>query len=353
MLLSLSLTLVTAVLLIPSLDYFQKEINLLAVIIESLGSLIGKGLYVFIFGFVFCIYLFLFYRFEKRRFITVEFFHLLEEVERIASGRFDEKVSSRAEAGLGKLVESINNVVIQAKTAIDEERRAEQVKSDLITNVAHDLRSPLTSIIGYLNLINEDNYRDEVELRYYIQIVNTKAERLHDLINDLFEYTYVQNKETLSNETPINIEEMINQLVVQHRIQIQEAGMEMRQFITTTDPVVIGNGNKLARVFENLIQNAIRYGTEGKYVDIYVKDSLQTVEVEVVNYGKTIPKVDLPYIFERFYRVEKSRSEYTGGSGLGLAIAQSIAKLHGGEIKVDSSKGRTSFVVSLIKKYNR
>ncbi|NYE04493.1 signal transduction histidine kinase [Bacillus niacini] len=115
---------------------------------------------------------------------------------------------------MGQLTESINAIIIQAQKAIEEERRAKDIKNDLVTNVAHDLRSPLTSIIGYLNLINTDHYRDEIELRYYTQIVQSKAERLHHLINDLFEYTYVQNKEILIIKEPINIEEMVNQLAV-------------------------------------------------------------------------------------------------------------------------------------------
>ena len=315
-----------------------------------LSSLMGKSVWVPLFVVILCFYLFLFYQMEKKRYILTEFKRMIREVELISKGHFNHKVEARAEAGLDELATHINNVVIQAQKAIEEERRSEQIKNDLVTNVAHDLRSPLTSIIGYLNLINEDHYRDEVELRGYIQIAYTKAERLHHLINDLFEYTYVQNKETLVSDQVINMEEMINQLVEQHRIQMQEAGMHMRTFITTDYPVIIGDGNKIARVFENLIQNAMRYGKEGKYIDLVVRDSLQTIEVEVNNYGKAIPSVDLPYIFERFYRVEKSRSEYTGGSGLGLAIAKSIVVLHGGEIKAKSSMGKTSFVVTLLKK---
>ncbi|TDL75645.1 HAMP domain-containing histidine kinase [Rhodococcus qingshengii] len=216
-------------------------------------------------------------------------------------------------------------------------------------HIAHDLRSPLTSIIGYLNLINNDHYRDEIELRYYTQIVQSKAERLHHLINDLFEYTYVQNKEILMIKDPIYIEEMVNQLAVQHRFQLQEAGMQVRQFTTTENPIIMGDGNKLARVFENLIQNAIRYGKEGKYLDIRILEQEETIEIAISNYGQPIPSVDLPYIFDRFYRVEKSRFEYTGGAGLGLAIAKSIVELHDGAIKVESSAGKTTFIVTLLK----
>jgi signal transduction histidine kinase len=150
-------------------------------------------------------------------------------------------------------------------------------------------------------------------------------------------------------KVPINIEEMVNQLDVQHRFQLQEAGMQLRQFTTTQNPIIMGDGNKLARVFENLIQNPIRYGKEGKYLDIRILEQEETIEIAISNYGQPIPSVDLPYIFDRFYRVEKSRSEYTGGAGLGLAIAKSIVELHDGAIKVERSAGKTTFIVTLLK----
>jgi signal transduction histidine kinase len=125
--------------------------------------------------------------------------------------------------------------------------------------------------------------------------------------------------------------------------------MEIRQVSTAEDPVTMGDGNKLARVFENLIQNAIRYGKEGKYLDIRIMEQEGTIEIAISNYSQSIPSVDLPHIFDRFYRVEKSRSEYTGGAGLGLAIAKSIIELHDGTIKVESSAGKTTFIVTLLK----
>ncbi|TCJ03036.1 GHKL domain-containing protein [Cytobacillus praedii] len=126
--------------------------------------------------------------------------------------------------------------------------------------------------------------------------------------------------------------------------------MEMRLFQSSPiNPVVMGDGNKLARVFENLIQNAIRYGKDGNYIDIKLTETEEMAEIEIANYGQVIPSADIPHIFERFYRVEKSRSEYTGGSGLGLAIVKSIVELHNGQIEVKSSRGKTAFIVKLWK----
>src|SRR5690606_11531693 len=128
---------------------------------------------------------------------------------------------------------------------------------------------------------------------------------------------------------------------------LEQEGMVSRAFYETEHPVVAADGLKLARVFENLIQNAMNYGKEGKYIDCRIRETEQEVIVEIVNYGEMISSLDLPHLFDRFYRVEKSRSEHSGGSGLGLAIAKSIIDLHGGRIEAESDVERTLFRVAL------
>lgn len=293
--------------------------------------------------------LFLCYRHEKKRYFTMRIHHMIGEVRHIAEGNFHKQVEVVDSYELGNLAMSINNIVFQAQKSMEEERMAEKIKNDLVTNVSHDLRTPLTSILGYLNLINGDKYRDEVELRYYTQIVHDKAKRLHELINDLFEFTRMQNKGMSLQKEPINLAEMLDQLVVQFAPQLKQAEMESRQHYEAAHPIVPADGRKLVRVFENLISNALNYGQEGKYVDIHLRDTERAAIVEITNYGGGIPAIDLPNIFDRFYRVEKSRSEYSGGSGLGLAIAKSIMDLHEGEIHVSSDAERTTFRVWLPK----
>ncbi|MED3571053.1 sensor histidine kinase [Cytobacillus praedii] len=348
-LLSAFLTGLTAIALIPTIRYLDTESSRVSDFIELVGSF-GSAPLVLIFSVIFTLYVLLFFRYERKRYREYLITKMVKEIKHIAEGHFDQKVTVEDEQRIGEIGNNINNIILQAEQAIADQKRSAQIKNDLVTNVAHDLRSPLTSIVGYLNLINGDQYKDEVELRHYIQIVYNKAESLHHLINDLFEYTFVQNREALMNEVPINIEEMLNQMIVQYQYQVQNAGMEMRLFQSSPiDPVVMGDGNKLARVFENLIQNAIRYGKDGKYIDIKLTETEEMAEIEIANYGQVIPSADIPHIFERFYRVEKSRSEYTGGSGLGLAIVKSIVELHNGQIEVKSSSGKTAFIVKLWK----
>ncbi|WP_212937056.1 sensor histidine kinase, partial [Bacillus hominis] len=226
---------------------------------------------------------------------------MIEEIRYIASGNFNHKVSIVHHNYLEELATGVNQIVEQLKVSIDEERQAEQAKSELITNVSHDLRTPLTSIVGYVNLIHHDNYRDEVELRHYIQVIYDKVTRLNALMNDLFEYTRVQNKELSLNSVPIDIVELLGQLTVQFRIQLQEANIECRPSFPPQKLMVLADGDKLVRVFENLIINAITYGNDGNHIDITAYESNNTIAIDIVNYGQAIPSTDLPHIFERFY----------------------------------------------------
>ncbi|MCP1306503.1 sensor histidine kinase [Paenibacillus tyrfis] len=274
--------------------------------------------------------------------------HIIEDVQRIADGDFDHKVPVQSIGELGQLAGNINQVVERLKTSIDEERRAESTKNELITNVSHDLRTPLTSITGYLGLIEQDRYRDEVELRYYVNMAYEESQRLFQLIQDLFEYTRLSNITGATiQKAPINLVEMMRQLSAQFRLQLQEAGIEQHMTFFESQMLVMADGNKLRRVFENLISNAIKYGSEGKYLEVMGFKEGDEAVIQIINYGDTIPQTDLPHIFDRFYRVEKSRATHTGGSGIGLAIAKSIVELHGGTISASSDEERTVFTVRL------
>lgn len=344
------LTAGTAQVLIFALFYLETQSSRLSDFITLSGSFGMVPFLLFCF-FPFTLFLSFFYLFERQKYMYSSMKKMMKEMESITKGPFDQAMTIEDEGVIGELAKKVNQLVLQLEKAKTEQKKAADIKNDLITNVAHDLRSPFTSIVGYLDLINEDRYKSEVELRYYIQIIHKKSQELNQLLNDLFEYTLVQNKEALVNEVPINLEEMLNQLSIQFQFQLNEAGMEMRQnFSSTANLFVMGEGPKLARVFENLIENAIRYGKDGKYIDVSIRDLEENIEIKIANYGEAIPSSDLPYLFERFYRVEKSRSQYTGGAGLGLAIVKSIVELHGGQIQAESALGRTIFVVRIPKK---
>ncbi|WP_456276286.1 sensor histidine kinase [Bacillus sp. AK128] len=309
----------------------------------------GPFLYLLLNIGFFILYSFLYYQREQGILYRRAVESLLEDIVIIADGNFHHKLMAPTQADLSAIAKNVNLIVDKLQNAMEEERLAEQAKKDLITNVSHDLRTPLTSMIGYLGLIEHDRYKDETELKYYVQIAYEKTKRLHQLINDLFEYTRVQNGGLKLKKNPINIAEILTQLSVQFRIQLSSAQMECRLYIPENQILVFADGDQLASVFENLISNAIKYGADGRYVDLYVTETNHHVQIEVVNYGSTISSLDLPFIFERFYRAEKSRSDSDKSSGLGLAIAKGIIELHEGTIQVQSDVERTVFTVTLPK----
>jgi signal transduction histidine kinase len=268
---------------------------------------------------------------------------IMRGLQEIAKGNLTHEIAAKSNDELGLLAETINGMTKQLKKSIEEERNAERSKNELITGVSHDLRTPLTSILGYLELIENDRYKDEVELRYYSNIAFEKAKRLKKLIDDLFEYTSIHDKGPMLEMKKININGLLKQLAEEFVPILAKAGMSYRINADEETLYVHADGSHLMRAYENIISNAVRYGREGKYVDIRIGKSGGEAVIEVANFGEPIPARDLPHIFDRFYRAEKSRSSQSGGSGLGLAITKSILELNGGKITVRSSREQTVF----------
>lgn len=325
--------------------YLAKRIGFIEDIARKLISLYGE---VILFGGTGIVLFFLYFFI-----LQWQQFHYLGQMNKIvrgiAEGKYDldYKIEMRKQNLFSPMAANINNLVGRLHHALDEERKAEQTKNELITNVSHDLRTPLTSVLGYLGLIEQDRYRDEVELRHYVQIAYDKSQRLNVLINDLFEYTRMRHDTSGLKVTNFNLIEMLGQLLVQFRLPFQEAGMQSKLVADNSIVMVKGDAAKLVRVFENLISNAMNYGREGKQVNVTAKLEERAAVVEVINFGDPISSADLPYIFDRFYRVDKSRTQWAGGSGLGLAIAKGIIQKHGGTISVTSDLEQTSFKVTL------
>lgn len=296
--------------------------------------------YVIIVLFTFMVY----YLFMRKTFVGLA--KIVEATTQMASGDLDKTIDIDCKGDTKILGDNINIISHLLKDVTVQERKAQQTKADLITNVSHDLRTPLTSIKGYLGLINEDKYRDEVQLRYYVDIAYEKSKELEILINDLFELTKVQNNSITLDKIDINLVELLNQIIFQFGYQFESEKIQERSFFSEDKLIISADPNKLVRAFQNLINNGIKYGT-GEFLDIYAYKKNDYAVVDVISYGNPIPSVELPYIFDRFYRVEKSRNKNDGGSGLGLAITKSIVTLHGGIISAQSDGEKTIFKVML------
>lgn len=270
---------------------------------------------------------------------------MIQGLRHIAEGKLDHAIPVKANHKLGDVAESINLMAQQLQRLMQEERQAEQSKNDLITGVSHDLRTPLTSILGFLEVIKQDHYRDEVEMRHYVDIAYSKAEHLKQLIDDLFEYTRMNNGMPLACE-PLALDDFLQQLMEEYVPIMHKAGITGRLIIEQHRVRISADGSLLVRAFANILHNAMQYGKDGKYIDVTLRVDNDYAVVTVANYGNPIPASDLPFIFDRFYRIEKSRSLETGGTGLGLAISRGIVELHQGTIQAESDLRRTAFKLS-------
>ncbi|NMM63731.1 HAMP domain-containing histidine kinase [Clostridium sp. P21] len=286
-----------------------------------------------------------FLSFTKKEMMYLD--EITETVQNISENNLESNIPIKTSDEFGNLAETINNMSSKLNTLIKEERNWERSKNELITNVSHDLRTPLTSVLGYLELISNQKYADDVQLQHYVDIAYTKCTNLKGLIDDLFEYSKLNNKELKINKTKIKINELLEQVVLGFIPVFKEASMDYKISSSNNNIFVEADPVLMARLFDNLINNAIKYGKEGKYLNIELLSEGHEAIVRIMNYGETIPKEDLPYIFERLYRAEKSRSSNKSGSGLGLAIVKSIIDIHNGKIEVTSKDNKTIFEVRL------
>lgn len=246
---------------------------------------------------------------------------------------------------LGAVEDRLNQVKDRLERRAKEAYEAEQRKNDLLVYLAHDIKTPLTSVIGYLNLI-VDNPDMPIEQRAkYAQITLDKAYRLESLINELFEITrYNLQTVTLKKEN-IDLYYMLVQIVDEAYPQLT-ANNKQVQIHAPEDISINGDSDKLARAFNNILKNAVVYSTENSTIDIYAEVQGSHVVVRFENAG-TIPQDKLDSIFEKFFRLDDARSSSTGGAGLGLAIAKDIIRLHGGTIEAKSDQTHTYFIIEL------
>lgn len=333
------------------------------IILESF-DIIGMNLEMkYFISFVLSLIIFLIIFFDLMN-ITLKYIGVLSHtIQDVTAGNYDVEVPIEYDDELGLLAANINALAKTLKDkeresqilkenerlAFDAERNAEKQKNDLITNVAHDLRTPLTTIVGYLELIKNNEQLTKEEIQKYSTVAYEKSKRLQTLMDDLFEFTSLDQANVKVHMTTINISELVLQIVDEFYPTFQEHQLTPIIEVSQPNLFINGDGQLLARVFDNLLSNAVKYGEDGKEIYIQVLNDEQNITIKIMNYGHPIAKEDLPHIFDKFYRSDASRSSSTGGTGLGLAIAKNIIHIHNGQIFATSHKEKTTFVVVLNK----
>lgn len=282
-----------------------------------------------------------------RRYRQMQLRHIISELHYIANGNYDHRIPFELRGDLSRVVSSINGLVDSTVTAIEEERKIEQSKDELITNVSHDIRTPLTSIIGYLGLIEDGQYHSEEELLKYTHTAYSKAKQMKSLVENLFEYTKVRQPTVPVNMSQFDMVQLVEQLAADFELEAHNKGIEIQVLPKKNQLLMDGDTEKLVRVFNNLFTNAFKYGAGATKIVVEIEKVGTEAVVVVKNNGAQIPQQSLDSLFDRFYRVEESRNQATGGTGLGLAITQSIVALHGGYIYAKSNPEWTSFIIHL------
>lgn len=238
---------------------------------------------------------------------------------------------------------TVQNILTEREQAA---RTAEQRKNELVMYLAHDIRTPLTSIIGYLRLLEQIPNLPDEEKGKYVHISLEKTYRLEKMINEFFEITCYNTQQITIASKPIDLYYLLAQVIDEHLPLFTENGNYIT-FHAAESLEVCGDPERLARVFNNLLKNAVAYSSTGTEIMVNAEETPEHIVVTVSNHGKTIPDDKLETLFEKFYRLDESRTSNTGGTGVGLAIAKEIVLLHGGTITADSKNGLTTFTVKL------
>lgn len=326
-------------------QYFQEAVIRAAVPVFDRGKFIGavilyspvtgindtfakmKELFIgaALLGFIFAVVLGLF----LSRYITKPIQRVTQAAHGIAHGSFGNRVVVNSQDEIGQLGESFN---FMAQRLEDYEK----MRKDFVANVSHELRSPLTSINGFIEALIEGKNKDEQEKNKYLSILQKETNRMSTLVNDLLEISKFDAQKVHFDMSSFPIDTVIKRAIAILKPQLDEKKLTVKTIISNKIPQCYGDEDRIEQVIHNLLENAIRYSPQGVKLLIDARLLKNEIVVEVTDNGPGIPKDEQQRVWERFYRVDKDRSRGNGGTGLGLAIVKEIIDRHGGQVYIDS-----------------
>lgn len=247
---------------------------------------------------------------------------------------------------LNVIEKKLNYAKQTLKKRQSDSQLTEQRKNDLIVYLAHDLKTPLTSVIGYLTLLRDERQISPELQEKYLSISLSKAERLEELINEFFEITRFNLSGIVLELSRVNLTRMLEQLVFEFEPMLKEKHLKCT-LSSANDIMVKFDVDRMQRVFDNLLRNAVNYSFDDSIIKIKVMQSNDEITIIFSNHGNTIPQQKLERIFEQFYRLDSARTSKSGGAGLGLAISKEIVELHGGKITAISKDDIVEFSLKI------
>lgn len=255
----------------------------------------------------------------------------------MAAGDYSLHIEVKGRDEVANLGRSLNRLGEDLEKFVDSMNTQEKIRRDFVANVSHELRTPLTIIRGYNDAIADGTVQDPQKIAFYQAIITDEVSRLERLIKDLLEISRLQSGREIVNEN-IPLMELVSQVLA--KLQLQAQGKKIELVADLEEAVIIGNGDRLVQMLIILVDNAIKYTPAGGKVEVLLKKLEEYVSLTVADTGRGIPPEDLDYIWERFYKVDKSHSRKEEGTGLGLAIAREIMNLHRANVSIDSQLGK-------------
>lgn len=261
---------------------------------------------------------------------------LHQATEKIMSGDLDYEIQYKKNNEMGRYCQAFEQMRVQLKQSLRRQAALEQSRKELIASISHDLRTPLSSIRGYVEGLEDGIVRDREKFNRYIAVIKNKTEYLDNQIESLFQYSQLELSGGIHDLNRCNSEEMLEAILEPYMVEFTDSKIRLEIVRPFPKVELLAAENSLHQVFDNLIANAKRYVGESGVITVKANTDDRYLTVSVADDGVGIPREDLPHVFEQFYRAEKSRSRQYGGAGLGLAICKKVIEDHGGTIRVES-----------------
>lgn len=318
--------------------------NLQYLTIEDIGATTYNVIVFLIFTFVIFSFIVTFLALIRNKILYIK--RITESINEIANGKLGLTIKMEGNDELSKLAEDVNSMSKELSSKFEYERQLEIAKNELITNISHDLRSPLTSIIGYLDLLRKGNYSGENQLKEYHDTTYSKSKRLEALINELFEYTRLTSPDVKLDINDVDLTGLLEQLIGEYVPIFEKEDLTVIKEIPKEEVLTSMDIEKMVRVYDNLFMNAIKYSAKPSVVKATLDIQSNHAEFRLSNQTERPEVRDINQLFERFLVGDKARSEHEG-TGLGLAISKRIVELHGGHIQAEYMHGWLTIIIKL------
>ncbi|MHA7963199.1 sensor histidine kinase [Paenibacillus sp. CAU 1782] len=295
------------------------------------------------------IFMFVFTFFILTRRIVSDLVKLESGLQIISEGNLDYRVPVVRKDEIGRVAEKINVMTERLQEQLGKERAIEQSKMELITGISHDLRTPLTSIIGYIELLRSDSFQSKDEYMRFIQNTYNKTIHFKKMLDDLFEYTRLSSHEAHIEMQEIDLSKLLAQLLFEFEPLAQENDMQVAMELADPPVNTLVDSEKIARAIDNLLMNALKYSIKPGTIGIKLQADPSFATISIENEGPPLSSEQEQRLFERFYKADLARSSegIQVGAGLGLSIARNIAELHGGSLMLWHQNGHYVFSLAI------